>query len=169
MAREGDRLSMVMDFITSIGRKLDQLVQANITRDQAVKVTGPQGEFWKLVRVADYEEIDGEFEYSVNVGASTPQLPEIERAQFTAVLGLIASAPFLGMSKNLLKRVAELHHIEDEGLINELHQIIMQMMQGQPQAPGGVGSQPNTVDAMTRPASVQGGMAAGVNNVRGGV
>jgi hypothetical protein len=169
MVREGDRLSEVMDFVTSIGRKLDQLVQANITRDQAVKVVGPEGERWEMVRVTSYDEIDGEYDYSVNTGASTPQLPEIERAQWTAFLGLIASAPFLAMSKTLIKEMAQLHHIENEAMVEELHQLVMQMMGGQPQAPGGVGSQPGATDGRTLGASIQGGTAAGINNVRGGV
>lgn len=167
--REGDKLGLVADFIKTIGRKTDQQVQAHIDQDQAVLISGPQGEVWAEIRTADYEEIDGEYEYGVNVGATTPQLPEIERAQWTAFLGLIASAPQLALSKSLLKKQAELHHIEDEGLIEELHNIAKQMMGGQLPMPGQQGSMPGAPDGMTRPASVSGGMArGGATNMAGG-
>lgn len=160
--REGDRLSEVMAFVTDIGRKLDQLVEANLTRDQAVKVSGPQGEYWELVRAQDYEGINGEYEYSVNVGATTPQLPEIERAQWISFLSLLGNAPQLMLSKSLLKRTAEMHHIEDENLINELYAIGQRMSQGG--MPGAAGSTPGVSSPMTLPASTTGGMAAGANN-----
>lgn len=166
--REGDNLSLVMDFTTDIGRKVDQLVQANITREQAVRVTGPRGDTWELIKPEYYDGVEGEYQYSVNTGSTTPQLPEIERAQWTAFLSLIANAPFLALSKSLLKRMAEMHHIEDENMIDELMAIAKAMMGGQMQTPGRGGSMPNVTDSMTRPASVSGGMAAGMNNVRGG-
>lgn len=169
--REGDRLAIVMEFVTDIGRKLDQLVQANITKDQAVKVSGPQGEIWELVREEDYKDIDGEYEYTVNTGATTPQLPEIERAQWISFLSLLGNAPQLMMSKTLLKRSAEMHHIEDENLINELHMIGKGMMQMQAQAAqakagGQIGSTPGVPSPMTAAASSTGGMAQGMNNAR---
>lgn len=166
--REGDNLSLVMDFTTDIGRKVDQLVQANITREQAVRVAGPRGETWELIKPEFYDAIDGEYQYTLNTGATTPQLPEIERAQWMAFLGLLGNAPQLALSKSLLKRSAEMHHIEDENLIEELHQIAKGMMSGQLQSPGSRGSMPGQPDMMTRPASMTGGMAAGINNIRGG-
>lgn len=167
--REGDRLSIVMEFVTDIGMKIDQLVKANITRDQAVKVSGPQGEIWELVRENDYADIDGEYEYTVNVGATTPQLPEVERAQWISFLSLLGNAPQLMMSRTLLKRSAEMHHIEDENLVNELHKIGQQMMQMQAQAAsakaaGKAGSTPGVSSPMTLAASTTGGMAAGADN-----
>lgn len=160
--REGDRLSQVMEFVTDIGRKLDQIVEANLTKDQAVKVSGPQGEYWELVRSQDYEKINGEYEYSVNVGATTPQLPEIERAQWISFLSLLGNAPQLMISKTLLKRSAEMHHIEDENLVNELFQIGQRMMSGG--IPGKAGSTPGVASPMTLPGSVTGGMTQGMNN-----
>lgn len=167
--REGDSLSLVMDFTTGVGRKLDMLVQANITKEVAVKVVGPEGDYWELVKPDSYEDIPGEYQYSLNVGSTTPQLPEIERAQWMSFLGLIANAPQLAMSKSLLKRMAELHHIEDDSMVEELFMIAQKMMSGQMQSQGKTGSMPNTPDAMTRQASVTGGMGGGgISNVRGG-
>lgn len=168
--REGDKIGLVMEFVSELGRKLDQVVQANITREQAVKVAGgPNGEFWELVQTSDYDEIDGEYAYSINVGATTPQLPEIERAQWMAFLGLIGQAPQLAQSPALVKKMAELHHIYDENLVKELVQIATQQVQmqaAQGEGPGGVGGQANVMQQ--NPASIGPGTAAGINNIRGG-
>jgi len=163
--KEGDAMSMVVDFSTTIARKLDQLVQAHITRDEAVKVTGPQGEFWELVRVDDYQEIQGEFQYSVNAGATIPRMPHVERAQWMAFLTLLSQFPQLMLSANLMKRMAEMHHIEDEAMLEQLLAIAKQMMSGQLPMPGGAGSQAG-VPGMTSAATVTGGQAGGVKSLQ---
>jgi len=164
--REGDKQGLVIDFLADGGRKLDMLIQANLTTSQAVKVSGPQGEFWQPVTPQDYEEIPAEYEYSVDVGSITPQLPEIERAQWMAFLGLIAQAPQLMLSKRLLTKTAEMHHIHDETMVDELMQIGQQIASGQLATPGQQGSQPNVTQQ--NPQAAQGGAAAGIANIRGG-
>ena len=165
LIREGDRIGLVGDFVTNIGRKLDQMLQAHWKKDQAVKVVGPEGESWITLRPQDYEKIDGEFEYSINVGATTPQLPEIERAQWLSFLGIVTNAPQLLMSKTLLKETARMHHIENDALVEELFALGQKMMSGQMPMPGQQGSQPGTAGTA---AAQTGGAAMGVNNVRGG-
>jgi hypothetical protein len=166
--REGDKIGLVMDFLTGIGRKLDQVVQANITEDQAIKVHGPGSqEAWMHIRSGDYEAISGEYEYSIATGSTTPQLPEIERAQWLAFLGLIAQNPQLALSKALLKKTAEMHHISpDDPMIEEVYQISAKMMSGQMPMPGQQGSMPNV--SVMNPVAMTGGAAAGINNFRGG-
>ena len=165
--REGDKIGTVMEFLSEAGRKLDQVVQANITQAQAVKIAGgPNGEYWELVKTEDYADINGEYEYSINVGQTTPQLPEIERAQWLAFLGLIAQNPQLALSPALMKKMAELHHIYDENMLKEMQQIAQQIMSGQLPMPGQQGSQPNVMQQ--NPAAIGGGTAAGINNIRGG-
>jgi len=158
--REGDRMSLVTDWITKIAKKLDQLVQANISKDEAVRVTGPQGEFWEMIRSEDYQEIEGEFEYSVNVGATFPQLPQIERAQWMSFLTLLSNFPHLLLQKHLMKRMAEMHHLEDEAMIEELFQLGQQIMSGRLPMPGQTGSQAG--QSVTLPGTAQGGMAGGL-------
>lgn len=166
--REGDKVSLVMDFVTDTARKIDQLVQGNITKDHAVKVDGPDGEYWELVRTSDYDDIAGEYAYSINLGATTPQIPEIERAQWMSFLQLLASAPQIGLSKTLLKRTAEMYHVYDQTMIDEIFQIAQKMMSGGAPQTGGVGSLPGVADLMTAAQSKTGGMASGINNIRGG-
>ena len=142
--REGDRMSMVVDWITDTARKLDQLVAVHIDRDEAVKITGPQGEFWQIVREQDYEKIEGEFEYGVNLGASRPRLPDIERAQWIAFMSqVVIPFPHILTSPTIMKRMAEMFHIEDEAAIEEFRQLGVKIMSGQMPMPGGQGGGPS--------------------------
>jgi hypothetical protein len=161
--REGDAMSMVVDFTRDIARKLDMLVQANITKDEAVRVTGPQGEYWELVKSTDYEGIEGEYEYVVNVGATLPRMPHIERSQWMAFLTLLSTFPHLMLSPNLMKKMAEMHHIEDEMMLAQLQQIAQQMMSGQLPMAGQSGSQPGQPEE--RPQSAAGGQAGGFKSL----
>jgi hypothetical protein len=166
VVREGDRVALVQDFVVDIGRKLDQCVQGHITRDQAVKVAGPQGEAWITIKQEDYGNIEGEYEYSVNVGATTPQLPEIERAQLMSFMSTWVQAPQLfAAAPTLTKHILESHHIYNEVIIDEIKQIGEMIMQGKLPMPGAQGSAPNTAGTG---AAVTGGTAMGVNNIRGG-
>lgn len=142
--REGDRLSIVVDWVIEIARKLDQLVQYHIEQDEAVKITGPQGEFWQIVKKQDYEAINGEFEYSVNVGASQPRLPDIERAQWIAFMSqVVIPFPHILTSASMMKRMAEMFHIEDEAAVEELRQIGQKILSGMMPMPGGQGGGPS--------------------------
>ena len=160
--KEGDARSLVMDFIRNIARKLDQTVQAHITEDQAFKVHGPEGEMWETVRTDDYEAIKGEYEYSVNIGANIPRLPQMERASWQAFMSFLGQAPQFLLSKRLLKKTAEMHHIEDDALIDDLWAIGQIMMGG-----GGEGGKPGSQAGVTedKPLSVVGGQAGGVQSL----
>jgi hypothetical protein len=161
--KEGDAMSMVIDFVRDIARKLDQLVQANITGEEAVKVTGPEGEYWEMVREDSWEEIEGEFEYSVNVGATIPRMPQMERASWQAFLQLLQGFPHLLTQRHLLKRMAEMHHIEVEAMLAEMMELGKQILGGQVPMPGPAGSQPGVGE--DRPMSAVGGMAGGVQSL----
>lgn len=161
--REGDSMSMVIDFVKTIARKLDMLVQTHIDRDQAVKVVGPQGEYWQVVRAQEYGEIEGEYQYEVNIGSILPRMPQVERSQWMAFLSLLAGFPQLLLSDRLMKQMAEMHHIEDETMLAELKRIGQQMMSGQLPTPGAQGSQAGQGES--RPVSAQGGQAGGFKSL----
>lgn len=142
--REGDKLSMVVDMLTGTAKKLDQLVQTHIDKDEAVKITGPQGEFWQTVKKDDYEEIDGEFEYEVNTGASQPRLPEIERSQWIAFMSqVVIPFPHILTMPSMMKRMAAMFHIEDDAALEELRQMGLKMLGGMVPMPGGQGGGPS--------------------------
>lgn len=142
--REGDRLSMVVDWVLGIARKLDQLVQYHIDRDEAVRITGPQGEFWQIIKEQDYQKIDGEFEYGVNLGASQPRLPDIERSQWIAFMSqVVIPFPHILTAPSVMKRMAEMFHIEDDAALEEFRQMGLKIMQGAMPMPGGQGGGPS--------------------------
>jgi len=149
--REGDRLSVVVDFVTTIARKLDQLVQFHITGDEAVKITGPQGEEWAHISEKDYAKIEGEFEYSVNVGATQPRLPEIERSQWIAFLSqVVIPLPAILTKPSVMRRMAEMFHIEDEAALEEFKELGEAIVSGQIAAPGQQGGGPPGGDPISK-------------------
>ena len=164
--KEGDAMSMVIDFITEVARKLDMLVQTHIDRAEAIKIAGPQGEFWELVKPEDYADVEAEYEYTVNVGATIPRMPHVERSSWMAFLALLASFPQLATSRRLLVKMAEMHHIEDDAMVDELFQLAQKMLSGQSPMPGQQGSQPNVSEE--RPVSAMGGQAGGVQSMMKG-
>ena len=164
--REGDRLSQVVDWVGEIAKKLDQLVQANITGDEAVKIAGPAGEAWEVIRAADYEAIAGEFQYQIDIGATRARLPHIERADFMGLLQVLASFPHIMTSPSLMKKLFEMYQIDNELILQELAKIGNQILSGQVPPPGG-GSQAgvsenNPITALLGTAfGAQGGNANG--------
>ena len=164
--REGDRVSMVIDFITEIARKLDMLVQAHIDEDEAVKITGPQGEEWVTVRKRDYEAIEGEYEYTVNLGAMQPRLPDIERAQLTAFISqVVMPFPAILTKRPIVQKFAELYHIEDDAFIEALIELGKQVTTGMLPGPGNQGGGPSN-NPIAQIMGMAGG--AGGGNVNGG-
>jgi hypothetical protein len=139
--REGDRISQVSDWLSDIGRKLDQLVQAHITQDEVIKVSGPNLEqAWRLVRTTDYSDIYGEYEYSVDVGSTRPRLPQLERSSLLAFIQVLAGFPHIMTSARMMKKLAEMHDITDDTLVEELRQIGLNILQGKTPMPGQSGS-----------------------------
>lgn len=138
--KEGDARAIVMEFVIDIARKLDKMVQYNITGDQMVKVTGINGdEGLFLVKETDYDAIHGEYEYKINIGSTVPRLPQLERASFLGFVSFLGNAPQFLQSKRLLKKIAEMHHVDDDAMINEMYEIGRRMMA----QTTGAGSPPN--------------------------
>ncbi len=159
--REGDRLSMVTDLILDSARKLDQLVQQHIEKDEVLKITGPDtggaviddegndirspdGSKWTLVKQDDYAKIEGEYEYSVNLGSTQPRLPDIERAQWIAFLSqVVIPFPHILTKPSIMKRFGEMFHIEDEATLEEFRQLGESILSGEMPMPGGQGGGPS--------------------------
>ena len=140
--REGDMMGEVIDWVKDIAKKLDQLVQAHITEDEAVKITGVNGEeIWQDIRTSDFDEIEGEYDYSVNVGSTLPRVPSQERSQWMAFLQVLGGYPQLMSNRPLMKKMAEMHHIEDDSMVEELVKLGQQALQQAGAMPqGGQGS-----------------------------
>lgn len=140
--REGDRVTLVTDWLTDIGKKTDQLVQTHITKDEAIKVTGINGEQgWRLVRQTDFNEIEGEFEYTVDVGSTKPRLPEFERSSFLAFLQVLGGFPHIMTVPSLMKKLAKMYDINDDKMVEDLRQLGVKILSGEVPTPGQSGSQ----------------------------
>jgi hypothetical protein len=166
--REGDKTTKVNEFVRNIARKLDKLIQVHLDTPEAIQVNGPQGRFWALVRPQDYEEIEGEYAIETNVASTAPQNPEMERNSFIAWLSMLASAPHLMLSRRLLEKSAEMHHVDDEVLIDEMFaigQLILkqQSQGGQGAATRGTGSVPNVTEQ--NPQAITGGQRGGFDSL----
>lgn len=163
--REGDRLSIVVDQLVRLARKLDQLVQNHVDKDEAIRIIGPEGDLWTQVRVEDYDKIDGEFEYSVNLGATRPRLPDIERSQWIAFMSqVVLPFPHILTAPNFLKRMAEMFHIEDEIALRELQELGQKIMSGQVPPPGKQGGGPPGGSVESQVIGQAMGMTGGNNN-----
>jgi len=164
--REGDRMSMVVDWVLDWARKLDMLVQFHIEEDEAVKIIGPQGVLWQTIKKTDYEDIEGEYEYSVNAGATRPRIPEIERAQLMAFFSqVVVPMPAILSKPQTMKKLGEMFGIEDDVMMEELRQLGLAMISGAVPMPGGQGGGPSN-----NPVAAIMGLAggAGGGNVNGG-
>jgi hypothetical protein len=163
--QEGDDISQVADFTTEIARKLDLQIQVHMTRDQVIKVAGPDGEeAWQLIQATAYEEIEGEYSYGVNTSQMTPQTPEVERAQFTALMQLFMNAPALGTDKRIVKFMAGLYNADDS-VVDGVMTVCAAIVRGQMPAPGQMGSAPGSPGL---PGTASAGMANGMMNFVGG-
>jgi hypothetical protein len=167
--REGDKQALVGDWVRDIARKLDQLVQSHITRDEAVRVAGPRGEQWALIRTDDYAQIAGEFSYDISVGSTLPRLPEVEQTQLMGILGLLGQYPQFLLSRQLLKRVFELFRMDDELLLEQLLTIGQQLMSGALPMPGqgGAPGSGGSVAGVTEPAGLKGLLGAAMGALGG--
>jgi len=136
--RKEDRKSLVEDFAAEVGNKLVQSMQANLTREMAVQIIGPEGQMWQNVT---REEIEGEFTTSVEIGSMAPRLPEFERQELVQMLQVIAQFPpevvmvkinFDGLIENLRKYFPLLDTtkiINSPSKQRELQQLLIQMKQ----------------------------------------
>jgi len=167
--KEGDRQSIVVDWLNVIAKKLDQLAQFHLDQEMAVKVKGPEGEKWVAIKPENYEEIQGEYDYTVDVGSMQPRLPSVERAQWIAFMSqVVIPMPVILTKPKMMERMAKMFGIEDKAMIDELMQTGQEIMQSQGAAVNNPGSQAgvpqeNPVGAIM---GQQNGMLGG--NVNGG-
>jgi hypothetical protein len=158
--KEGDRLSAVIDWVRCAAEKMDQLVKVNVTTDEMILVKGPEGEMWEAVRKSDYDDIEGEYEYDVNVGATFPQLPQMERASFMAFMQILDANPFFAQEEDLVRALMEMHHLDNElavrAIVRSAQKKIQALQAQAAQKSGSVAGVPEQ-----NPAAAAGGQAGG--------
>jgi len=145
-AREGelDDHEIVMEFICRVTAKLHKCVEANLTQDGAIEVTGPAGAAWVFFGPEDFEKIEGEFLFEVRADEERRYTLMVERAQLLQFLDLIAKNPLLALSDTLLRATMDKFPAisGNEALVQEVRQLAifamqMQTIQGGQQGRGG--------------------------------
>jgi hypothetical protein len=125
--KKQDRKSLVEDFAADVGSKLLQSMQANMTIEDAVEISGPTGaKEWKTV---SRQNIKGQMTVTVEVGSSTPKLPEYEREDFITFMQAMQIIPpemfeiYIKM-EGLMKAIPRMFPaIEDLDLLNTEEEI----------------------------------------------
>ena len=91
-ARSADKLAIIELAIGNIARKVLQLCQQYMTGEQVARVVGMDGQqFWFQY---SHEDIEGEFDFSVEGGSTQPQNETFRRQQAVAMMN--ALGPFIG-------------------------------------------------------------------------
>jgi len=129
--RKQDRKSQVEDWAADVGTKLLQSMQANLTIQDAIEISGKDnnGKIVKEWKEITKESIKGQMNVGVEVGSMTPKLPEYEREDFFAFLQAMSMIPPEQMQiyfkfEGLLKAVPRMFPaIEDLDLLNSDEEI----------------------------------------------
>lgn len=91
-ARSADKLALIEISIGNIARKVLQLAQQYMTGEQAARIVGTDGtQFWFEY---DHEDIEGEFDFSVEGGSTQPQNETFRRQQAVAMMNSLG--PLVG-------------------------------------------------------------------------
>lgn len=89
--RNQDNMSLVEDFALDIcKKKLDQL-QANMRVPLAIEIAGPIGKFWQEGITKD--KIIGDMDINIDIGSTSPKIPEVEKESLVKFLDLISNIP----------------------------------------------------------------------------
>jgi len=150
-ARASDKLAKIELFIGYVARKVIQLMQQYMTREQMVRITGKQEQ--NLFVAYTRDDILGEYDYSVE-GGSTQPLNETARRQ-QAISLMNAIAPLVGM---IIDPAELARHVLQEGFgVKNPEKFLVQQ---QPAAPPGAPAGPPESPGMPPPA-MGGGMGPG--------
>jgi len=137
-ARSADKLAQVEIAISRTARRVVQLQQQFMTRDQVARVAGPDGALYWVPYNA--EDIRGEFDFEVEAGSTQPMNETVRRQTATALMQ--ALGPFIG---TVIDPAAMAQHVMKYGFgIQNPQQFMMpQMPMMDPsmtgEEPGGVG------------------------------
>jgi len=109
--RRGDKQSLVADFIVDTFQNLSKLLQETLTVPQVIKIIGKPGIFWTEV---SREDIQGEFQFEVEVSELQPRIPEIDRRELSDFI--LSLSQFLAV---LLQNPISLQVFNLQGLVSE--------------------------------------------------
>ena len=141
-----------------IFKKLNDSIDANMTKERAVMLQGTDGETFQAL--VDPDMIAGDFDVDVDFSEMAPANTAMQAAGRVQIAQIAGQAPHLFMSEPLVRGWLEPYGIKDQQFIDALvqasqMQMQMAMMTG-PQAPGPVpeaGAPTNEADAISQSAA----------------
>lgn len=145
--RNQDNMSLVEDFAKDIGKKLLDQLQDNLRVPTAIEVIGEDGKNWK--EGITKNEILGDMDVSIDIGSTSPKVPELEKKELVEFLDLISNIPgienFLTMDMDseisigeFIKQLAKKYDIEEYDIIRKKtgkSQPLIQQSMGQQNLP----------------------------------
>lgn len=136
---ETDEHEMVMKFLGQAFKKLHKCVEANLTQEGAVMVTGPAGQAWAYFGPENFEPIDGEFVFEVRTEESQRQTLMVERSQLIQFISVIMGNPMLMMAEGTMRALIDTFPViaRNELIIQELKMLAQFMIQMQMGGLGG--------------------------------
>lgn len=126
--RNQDNMSLVEDFAVDIcKKKLDQL-QANMRIPLAIQIAGPVGKFWQEGITKD--QIIGDMDINIDIGSTSPKIPEIEKKQLMEFMEMLSSIPGIEQVMSLqmdeeisigefIKQLAKKYDIDEYNIIRK--------------------------------------------------
>lgn len=143
--RNEDRVSLVEDWISDVGKKLYDQLQANLRVPTAIKISNKYGQFWKEGITKD--DIQGDYDVSVRIGSTKPKIPEFEKQDLAEFMQALATIPNIQAYINppgqmgidlteMIKNIAKIYDLDEDILKPR------PMPQMLPGMPGMMGGQP---------------------------
>jgi len=136
--REDDDRNQLADALKMVGKKLLDSIQANMTQQTAVMITGSDGQVFQTY--VDHNMIVGDFDVDIDITEMMPRRPEVMQARFVQVLQVAGQAPWLFMDEATAAPIFEAFQITDRRFIDGITkgarlQMMMLMAPKQPQKP----------------------------------
>jgi hypothetical protein len=167
--RQQDKLRRIEDAATEIGRRMKALAQTFYDQDRWILITGAG---WQMPIRFSKEDIEGEYDISVDAGSTEPQNQQMLMQDRERLYQLLSQNPFVNQVE-ILKELLRAHGMTNpDRFINQqavlqqkmMDQMAMQQMAttGQPPAQGALPgqAQPGQL-GLPQPEEVQGGVTGG--------
>lgn len=107
-------------------KKLNDLIDANMTTERAVRLEGAEGQ--AFVAMIDPDMIAGDFDVDVDVEDMAPKSSAVEGAQMIQMLQVAGQAPWLFAQEPLARGFCEKFGVKDQKFIEALVQMAQMQM-----------------------------------------
>lgn len=128
---EDDYRAMFAAALREVGKKLLDSIQANMTREMAIAITGPDGEVF--TGNISPEMIQGDFDVAVDIEDLMPRSTEAEMANIIQMANLFGQYPILGVNQAVSGALLDKARMNSAALregLQEVAQTYLQLQMG---------------------------------------